>query len=453
MAIEIADKLYTSTQVADILGVSLRTLYRYMEDGKIQSMRTASGRHRFTKQQILDFLNASGGDYMRDSMDEAPAQRGNQFQSQPYQPQYAQNPDQGQRPQDQWQPNQGQQFSVPGQQGQSGQTQQYGYGQQQTRQYDQRDFDTLSQGQRNPQDQNQSQAWSQQPGQSQGFQGNENRQNQQPQPYARMDSTGFPSQVDFNDSEDDLEDDEFQTDDQPIQPGMGNQSNPDSNVRQPSYSVDEWDDFSAYRRRESTFDQMDNQVQQPAVEATSPVVEQRPPAAAPSEYSMQVSRSAEVRYQQQQQPQPQAARFDQVEETDENISAPAGNIRYYKSDYTDLIELAKKIKQTGDSKDLEYAFTMDAGLSLHKLIRPFTILHFYANPEDMQIWKDELKLVPTQRKEEANIGVVVNTDIVFVSTKEIGGFRVVEDKILLRDLSNAREESLVKEFREYLTSS
>src|SRR3990167_6472725 len=58
MAIELADKLYTSTQVADILGVSLRTLYRYMEDNRIKSMRTASGRHRFTKDQILDFLNA-----------------------------------------------------------------------------------------------------------------------------------------------------------------------------------------------------------------------------------------------------------------------------------------------------------------------------------------------------------------------------------------------------------
>ncbi|PJA40261.1 hypothetical protein CO178_02475, partial [candidate division WWE3 bacterium CG_4_9_14_3_um_filter_34_6] len=58
MSIELKDKLYTSTQVADILGVSLRTLYRYMEDNKIQSMRTASGRHRFTKDHILDFLNA-----------------------------------------------------------------------------------------------------------------------------------------------------------------------------------------------------------------------------------------------------------------------------------------------------------------------------------------------------------------------------------------------------------
>ena len=62
MAIELQDKLYTSAQVADVLGVSLRTLYRYMEDGRIESMKTASGRHRFTKEQILTFLDGGGFD-------------------------------------------------------------------------------------------------------------------------------------------------------------------------------------------------------------------------------------------------------------------------------------------------------------------------------------------------------------------------------------------------------
>ena len=71
MTIELQDKLYTSTQVADILGVSLRTLYRYMEDGRIKSMRTASGRHRFTKDQIVEFLNAGNMDiYDEEGTDE-----------------------------------------------------------------------------------------------------------------------------------------------------------------------------------------------------------------------------------------------------------------------------------------------------------------------------------------------------------------------------------------------
>ncbi|MBU4380967.1 helix-turn-helix domain-containing protein [Candidatus Parcubacteria bacterium] len=52
----LVDKLYKSSEVCDILGVSLRTLYRYIEDGKLGSVQLASGRHRFTKDQIEKFL-------------------------------------------------------------------------------------------------------------------------------------------------------------------------------------------------------------------------------------------------------------------------------------------------------------------------------------------------------------------------------------------------------------
>src|SRR3989304_10524805 len=55
---ELEDRLYTSTEVANILGVSLRSVYRYLEDGKLDAeMKTATGRHRFTKQNILNFLS------------------------------------------------------------------------------------------------------------------------------------------------------------------------------------------------------------------------------------------------------------------------------------------------------------------------------------------------------------------------------------------------------------
>src|SRR3989304_4428794 len=55
------EKLYTSTEVADILGVSLRSVYRYMEEYKLKAdVKTATGRHRFTKQNILDFLYPEG---------------------------------------------------------------------------------------------------------------------------------------------------------------------------------------------------------------------------------------------------------------------------------------------------------------------------------------------------------------------------------------------------------
>ena len=55
--IQLEDKLYTSTEVADILGVSLRSVYRYLEEDKLTAeVKTATGRHRFTRKNILDFL-------------------------------------------------------------------------------------------------------------------------------------------------------------------------------------------------------------------------------------------------------------------------------------------------------------------------------------------------------------------------------------------------------------
>ncbi len=55
------EKLYTSTEVAKILGVSLRSVYRYLDQGKLHAeIKTATGRLRFTKQDILNFLYPDG---------------------------------------------------------------------------------------------------------------------------------------------------------------------------------------------------------------------------------------------------------------------------------------------------------------------------------------------------------------------------------------------------------
>ncbi len=55
------EKLYTSTEVAKILGVSLRSVYRYLDQGKLDAeIKTATGRLRFTKKDILTFLYPEG---------------------------------------------------------------------------------------------------------------------------------------------------------------------------------------------------------------------------------------------------------------------------------------------------------------------------------------------------------------------------------------------------------
>lgn len=61
MTIDLKDRLYTSSEVAEILGVSLRSVYRYLEEGKLDAdIKTATGRHRFSKKNILDFLQPGG---------------------------------------------------------------------------------------------------------------------------------------------------------------------------------------------------------------------------------------------------------------------------------------------------------------------------------------------------------------------------------------------------------
>ncbi len=60
MTIDLKDRLYTSSEVAEILGVSLRSVYRYLEEGKLDAdIKTATGRHRFSRKNILDFLKPS----------------------------------------------------------------------------------------------------------------------------------------------------------------------------------------------------------------------------------------------------------------------------------------------------------------------------------------------------------------------------------------------------------
>lgn len=60
--IKLEDKLYTSSEVAQILGVSLRSVYRYIDESKlVAEVKTATGRHRFTKTDILTFLYPDGG--------------------------------------------------------------------------------------------------------------------------------------------------------------------------------------------------------------------------------------------------------------------------------------------------------------------------------------------------------------------------------------------------------
>ena len=495
--VPLEDKLYTSTQVSEILGVSLRTLYRYMEDGKIGSMRTASGRHRFTKDQILDFLNANNmgtqGGFQNTSQNNPYVNRnvpqGGQYgqQGYGYQQSVQQAPQQNVYPAQVGSASPYYDFNRP-QGGQMSPNSPYGQqGQSQMGQFTQSspdDFGTM----RSPYDQQKKVGSTQSQVDTYGSDGFAMPSTPKKDPN---------SDIYFQDNKTIIDDDALPYVDysKPLSSGQGNQF---------GQTADSWNEPFIQPKDQSTTSQSQPSKKEFDFEDDFdsfddvPGVEYKKPDSGKDfefdAYPQKVVYSEEPRITQSSDPfttnvdstkekvpnspygAPVKPAYNQYgdfggqsSQVQSNVQSPVStkpenpyesadlsvdmNIRYYKSDYQDLIELARKIKDTAISRDMEYGFTLYAGLSLHFLIKPFTILHFYANPEDMQIWKDELRLVPSQKKEDANVGVIVNTDIVFVPTREIGGFRVVQDKVLMRDLSNHHEDDLFKKFRQYLTSN
>ena len=53
---ELVDRFYSAPEVANILGVTLRSLYRYIRSGKIETFKTAGGRLRFTREAVYNFM-------------------------------------------------------------------------------------------------------------------------------------------------------------------------------------------------------------------------------------------------------------------------------------------------------------------------------------------------------------------------------------------------------------
>ena len=55
--INLEDRLYTTAEAANLIGTSLRSVYRYVKEGKLAAeTKTAAGTLRFTKKAILAFL-------------------------------------------------------------------------------------------------------------------------------------------------------------------------------------------------------------------------------------------------------------------------------------------------------------------------------------------------------------------------------------------------------------
>ncbi len=203
--------------------------------------------------------------------------------------------------------------------------------------------------------------------------------------------------------------------------------------------------------------QSSQQVQQPQVppvQRPEPRVEYKPeprpePAQAPQQevrpeprpevvYQPATARVSEIRPAQPVQPVEKPQEIKTPEKSD-------GVFNYYTSGLSGLKELAHSLNKSANTSMIPYCFTMYAGMSLYKSIRPFSILHAYVKPEHRGFFEKSLQLKPCER-DAAQLCLIVSDDkVIFETVKEMHGLKVVSLVRLRKDLLDGGEDELAGE--------
>lgn len=131
-----------------------------------------------------------------------------------------------------------------------------------------------------------------------------------------------------------------------------------------------------------------------------------------------------------------------VDQVVEEEVAPKKEMVYYRSRLGGLKDVAQNIDKTSRNSGLDYAFTLNAGLSLYKPINPFSVLHVYVRPKDKDFFERILALTPS---DEANAQLcIISSDenVIYSTADEMHGLKVVGKKRLIEDISEMKEELL-----------
>jgi len=119
---------------------------------------------------------------------------------------------------------------------------------------------------------------------------------------------------------------------------------------------------------------------------------------------------------------------------------------YYSSSLNGLKEIAQNIDKIAKKFDTDYAFTMNAGLSLHKPISPFTLIHSYVRGRDLELFEDYLNLTEVDSPSEASVCLIVPGDLsIFEDSYELHGLYVVSNVQLRSDLIDKGFDKLARE--------
>ncbi|MFA5776767.1 MAG: hypothetical protein WC988_04420, partial [Patescibacteria group bacterium] len=132
-----------------------------------------------------------------------------------------------------------------------------------------------------------------------------------------------------------------------------------------------------------------------------------------------------------------------VEKVEEGLEE--SEFTYYRSGVGGLKEIAQSLDKSAKNASLDYAFTMQAGLSLHKPIKPFSLIHAYIRPGDRSYFEKVLQLTPSTKDTAQLCLATSNVVSLYKDRKEMHGLQVVSDEQIKLDLLNEGETDLANE--------
>ena len=158
-----------------------------------------------------------------------------------------------------------------------------------------------------------------------------------------------------------------------------------------------------------------------------------------------------------QQPQePQWQRATPPQATPQPVQPPAQPVPagpelvYYRSMLGGLKDIAQNIDKSARSSNLDYAFTLSAGASLHKPIKPFATLHAYVKSSDRDFFEKILRLTPAEKTNAQLCLVVSDSPTIYSGREEVHGLYVVSKNQLGADINSFGDTQLAQELADIL---
>jgi hypothetical protein len=140
----------------------------------------------------------------------------------------------------------------------------------------------------------------------------------------------------------------------------------------------------------------------------------------------------------------QTSRLPNNQDTASTNSTATEDWKYYLNSNKDILQLSRDINSLGTETGRKYASTMKGGLSLHQDLEEFNLVHFYVEKEDLNWWVSHLEL-SFARPEDANICLIPTDEPkIFDTAYKLRGLNVVSDDQLIQDLMKHGEKELAK---------